>query len=499
MNVTKVLYYNWAPYFEQPMIGGGVSIYCRNLIDYLSKQTDYQINFLYAGFDYRFFRKHPYIKRVYNQRHSHIPTFSIVNSPVPSPAKLSWEAPLANIENPVLEKCFKQFLTEFGPFQVIHFHNLEGITANCLKLAKESGAKVVFSLHNYWAVCPEVNLWQMDSSPCNNYLEGRACVSCISEIVIVDLELTVRKLYHLGSLLGLKRQSLPVLLCEKIYRNLYGRIWYQLKVRSKPLLSNQLDIVGKELPQLAGLYRQRRQEIVSMINRYVDVALSVSERTASIYKQYGVNPERLITQYIGTQAIKFQAPANNPTSYTPGQPFQLIYMGPSSKYKGFYFLLEQLRSLPEEELSYLDLVIASQITDAGELAMSAQYKGRLLSLAQSVHRFRFYPGYKYEDIPTMLDGIHLGIVPPLWEDNLPQVTFELLACRVPVLCSNLGGAQEFVRHPAFIFDPAKKGDFQHKLRTIRENPHLLNEFWQEARPVKAVEQEIKELSNIYIS
>ncbi|MGL4619246.1 MAG: glycosyltransferase, partial [Chroococcidiopsis sp.] len=84
-----------------------------------------------------------------------------------------------------------------------------------------------------------------------------------------------------------------------------------------------------------------------------------------------------------------------------------------------------------------------------------------------------------------------------WEDNLPQVTFELLACRVPVLCSNRGGAQEFVRHPAFIFDPGKKGDFQQKLSTIRENPHLLTEFWQEARTVRSLEQHFQELIEVY--
>ena len=96
----------------------------------------------------------------------------------------------------------------------------------------------------------------------------------------------------------------------------------------------------------------------------------------------------------------------------------------------------------------------------------------------------------------MLDGIHLGVVPPL-EDNLPQVTFELLACRIPVLCSNRGGAQEFIRHPAFIFDPAKPGDFQDKLRTIRENPHLLTEFWQKARPIQSLEQHFKQLTVVY--
>ncbi len=172
-------------------------------------------------------------------------------------------------------------------------------------------------------------------------------------------------------------------------------------------------------------------------------------------------------------------------------------MGSPRKDKGFYFLLEELRSLPEAELRSLDLVIACRVTDILELTRAFEHKGQLLSLAQSLHSFRYYPGYKYENIPNIVDGVHLGVVPPLWEDNLPQVTFELLACRVPVLCSNRGGAQEFVRHPAFIFDPAKEGDFQSKLRTIRENPHLLTEFWKEARLAKPIEQHFKELVEIY--
>jgi len=207
----------------------------------------------------------------------------------------------------------------------------------------------------------------------------------------------------------------------------------------------------------------------------------------------------LATQYIGSKATQFPVPTNNPRAYSPGEPFQLIYMGPSRKDKGFYFLLEQLRSLPESELSNLELVIASKITEVAEMAMAVEQKGQLLSLAQSLHRFRYYPGYSYENIPSMLNGIHLGVVPPLWEDNLPQVTFELLACRVPVMCSNRGGAQEFVRHPAFIFDPGIEGDFQSKLRTIRENPHLLTEFWNKARQSVPIEQHLKELSEVYHS
>lgn len=493
----RVLYYNWVPYFEDPIDGGGVSVYCRNLIDYLVQKNNYQVSFLYSGYEYTYLSKHPHIKQVRNQRHSEVPTFSLVNSPIAAPSHLSFNDPIGNVQNTELEKCFQQFLAEQKPFQIIHFHNLEGLTANCLKIAKESGARVVFSLHNYWAVCPQVNLWQWENRPCSNYFEGRACVSCLTGKVDLDTEINLKKLNHLGSLLGQNKQALPLKLVRKIYSSFYRKVWNKFISLTKSPLKGALEVTGSELPQHASLYRHRRQEIVSSINRYVDVALSVSKRTTSIYQQYGVDSKRLTTQYIGSKAAHFQAPSNNPAAYSPGQPFQLIYMGQATKFKGFYFFLEELCSLPQGELSSLDLVMASRIDDPIELELALEQKGRLLSLAQSLHRLRYYPGYKYENIPSMLDGIHLGVVPPLWEDNLPQVTFELLACRVPVLCSNRGGAQEFVRHPAFIFDPDKAGDFQHKLRTIRENPHLLAEFWQEAQLVKPIEQHFKELVEIY--
>jgi glycosyltransferase involved in cell wall biosynthesis len=85
----------------------------------------------------------------------------------------------------------------------------------------------------------------------------------------------------------------------------------------------------------------------------------------------------------------------------------------------------------------------------------------------------------------------------LWEDNLPQVALEFLGCRVPVLCSDRGGAQEFVRHPAFIFEADADGDFRSKLRGIRDNPDLLTEFWGVARLPKSVEQHFGELEQIY--
>lgn len=493
----RVLYYNWDSYFKKTNHGGGVSVYCKNLIDYLAHKDGWKVEFLYSGSEYSYFQKNPYIRQVNNNCHPHVPTFSIVNSPIPAPSHFAFDDPIGNVKNQILENCFQKFLETQTPFDIIHFHNLEGLTANCLRIAKESGARVVFSLHNYWAVCPQVNLWKLENSHCSDYLDGRGCIACLPGNLDLDLELSLRKLNHLGSLVYLNEQALPLKLFKRFYTIYHYKIWRRLKALTKSPLHKPLEISGSKLPQQAKLYRDRREEIVSSINRYVDVALSVSERSASIYRHYGIEPDKLTTQYIGSKATQFQVPVNKIAKYSPGEPFRLIYMGHSRKDKGFYFLLEELRSLSEEELRSLELVIASRITDYFELTMAAKQKGQLLSLAQSLHRLMYYPGYAYENIPKLLDGIHLGVVPPLWEDNLPQVTFELLACRIPVLCSNRGGAQEFIRHPAFIFDPAKPGDFQDKLRTIQQNPHLLTEFWQKARPVQSLEQHFQDLTRVY--
>lgn len=45
---------------------------------------------------------------------------------------------------------FAKFIKEFGPFDVIHFNNMEGISINVLKLKKIfPNTKFIVSIHNY--------------------------------------------------------------------------------------------------------------------------------------------------------------------------------------------------------------------------------------------------------------------------------------------------------------------------------------------------------------
>jgi glycosyltransferase involved in cell wall biosynthesis len=471
----RVLYYNWAPYFAEPLVGGGVSIYCRNLLDHLhAAGGDYEPTFLYAGFDYSDRPGPPSVRRVDNPRHPGVPTFTMVDSPVAAPALLSFYDPDGHVRCAAVEACFAGFLAAQEPFDIVHFHNLEGLTAACLEVATGAGARVVFSLHNYWTVCPQVQLWQFDDHPCTDYLEGRGCVACLPDAVENDRILAERRA-------GLAPRYEPTAGAGD---------------GSGPL-SVPVVLDGPGLPQLAPRYRRRRHDIVDLVNRHVDVAVSVSERSSEVLASYGVSRDVLATIYIGTRATEFAVPPGNPAPYRPGDPFRLVYVGESRRDKGFFHLLDELRALPAAALRTLHLTVACRMNDPAELRMAEAGRGRLLSLAESLGSLAYHPGYAYDDLPALLAGQHLGVVPALWEDNLPQVALELLACRVPVLCSTRGGAREFVRHDAFVFDPATPGDLGRRLLAVRERPNLLAAFWSEAREPRTVEAHFDDLLAVY--
>jgi glycosyltransferase involved in cell wall biosynthesis len=491
-----VLYYNWAPYFHDPIVGGGISVYLRNLLDHVHEHpSDYTASFLYSGFDYTLASPRLRARKVRNARHPGMRTFSLVNSPVPAPSFLSFSNPAGSVSNRDLEECFRRFLQRAGPFRIIHFHSLEGLTATCLRTAKESGAKVVLTLHNYWAVCPQVQLWQFESQPCTDFLQGRACVSCLTDRVETELALTHRRL-NKGRTLPPNTDPSPVVkvVASARFPSSRGHLG-RSRTASNPLQAPFV-LHGGQLPQLADRYRQRRDDIVDLINQNVDLALSVSRRTTEIHTRYGLEPRLLATQSIGTKATEFAAQATEATGYD-GTTLRMAYLGESRRDKGFFFLLDELRRLPKEDLGRIDLLLACRVTDPSELRMAAVGRGRLLSLAQSLNLLSYRPGYAPTDLPRIVTGVHLGVVPALWEDNLPQVALELLGCRIPVLCSSRGGAQEYVRHPAFVFDPGKDGDFTAKLRNIMNHPGLLHDFWRLARLPKSMGQHVAELTSVY--
>jgi len=133
----KILYYNWVQFDDPEKRGGGVSVYLRNLIGQLVKQK-LDVYFLCSGLSYNFFKNDTYIRRTKNIFGNNCRTFEIVNSRVMSPGHFSFHTIKDAIENREMTEVFYEFLKENGPFDVIHFHNLEGISTTTFHFVHKS-------------------------------------------------------------------------------------------------------------------------------------------------------------------------------------------------------------------------------------------------------------------------------------------------------------------------------------------------------------------------
>ncbi len=83
--------------------------------------------------------------------------------------------------NPAVEKMFGEFVGSWRP-DVVHFHHLLGLSFGCPRLAKEAGAAVVFTLHDYWLLCLRGGgqRFQDDGRVCER-IDPSECAVCVAE------------------------------------------------------------------------------------------------------------------------------------------------------------------------------------------------------------------------------------------------------------------------------------------------------------------------------
>jgi glycosyltransferase involved in cell wall biosynthesis len=195
---------------------------------------------------------------------------------------------------------------------------------------------------------------------------------------------------------------------------------------------------------------------------------------------FGINPEKVQTLYIGTRFAEPDrgsrvggcGPEEGPGTALPGpqaeQPgtLRIAYLGYMRRDKGFYFYLKALEKMPAALARRLGLVFAAKVSD------ERAYR-RVKRVAHRFAAVTFYDGYTHAQLPRILSGVDLGVVPVLWEDNLPQVALECVASGIPVLTSDRGGARELLDCPDLVFRAGSYRDFYARLRAVLDDPDLL--------------------------
>jgi len=463
----KILYYNWLPFDNAKNEGGGVNVYQRNLIEEMLKSPDNEICFISSGWKHNPLKSSAYIKKTKNVFGEKVKSFEIINSPVMAPAYIIYNKIDVFLDDMVGLKLFMQFVEQHGPFDVIHLNNIEGLSNNILKI-KEScpNTRIVLSLHNYVMICPMVNLFHPHGERvCYDFDNGRECAKCAT------CRTGHREYIHAV------RRYLADKINIKIIVNLLS---YLFKFRSKKYVSPVMLSSDHDFARYRG-------KNVGLVNKYVDCALAVSERVREIAIKHGINEKIIKTSYIGT---KFAESALSRSVIGPdNMPFTICYLGYARIDKGFWFLINALSKLPPGISSNIKVKLAVANIDKDK----EYIKNTLSNFCDVV----YIDGYSHSDLPTILSDVHLGVVPVLWEDNLPQVAIEMVAHGVPILCSDFGGASELCRSENFKFNGGNEQEFLEKLTNIVKQPTLLENYWESHTGLVSMKRHVEELMSIY--
>ncbi|QDB78475.1 glycosyltransferase [Georgenia sp. 311] len=79
-----------------------------------------------------------------------------------------------NWYNPAVEADFRAWLAEVRP-DVVHLHSLQTLGGSLVRAAKESGAAVVVTMHDFWWVCARQFLATADLTPCSVVVSCGTC------------------------------------------------------------------------------------------------------------------------------------------------------------------------------------------------------------------------------------------------------------------------------------------------------------------------------------
>lgn len=549
----RIVLVNWAKVWDGATLGGGVNGYCQALALSLVRRG-HDVVSLCGGTTCTPDPRDPTLPGPCEvRRHPDwlgVRVFEVVNSPVLAPSLPQFRDPLAETASPELEACVGDLLRFVAP-DIVHFHNIEGFSAGCVSAARRSGAAILFSLHNYQPVCPQVYLMRHHREPCFSFDSGHACENCIDAPDPAE-ERHRRLLTVLPS-----APKEPVPAERPAHEPVLGRLFFELGtlVRSKPapppppapaaspgIAADSEAAVNAPLPppdddsrgktrflqgelqprrwpspldpewqplantptpdpptsKAPNAYAARRGAMVKMLSG-CDRVLAVSEFVRAKYQALGVDPRVLQTLHIGSRAGEVAArhaelifdPPPFDASQGPPRPIRLVFMGFNHWYKGLSMLADSLELLTPEYLRKIDLSVFALGGESIEWRFR-RMEPRLASL-------KIGHGYEYHDIPWICGGRDLGLVPSVWWDNAPQTVFEFFACGLPILGADLGGIPDFVKHGhnGLLFRGNDRFDLARRFVEVIRDPSILPRLRANVRPPKGIDDHAAELERLY--
>jgi len=299
--------------------------------------------------------------------------------------------------------------------KILHIHTLMGLDKELIAAAKELNIKTIFTSHDYFGICPKVNLIDLQGNICKEYNNGENCITCnrngYSNFLVHFMQsrtyrylknsVIIKKLRaHKQKLIIKKNHSLTKLeqIDEKKNNNNNSSACEYVKLRKNYIdIINSLDFIHYN----SSVAKETYEKYIDNVNSKV---LNISHSN------------------IKDNRIKKISDIKNPLKIT--------YIGSIEKYKGLYFLLDVLRKLFKNDIKQWDLNIYGKNVN--------------INIDEFMGKVNIKGTYVYSELELLFKNTDVLIVPSIWYETFGYIALEAFSYGVPVIITDLVGFKDMI-------------------------------------------------------
>nr|WP_307990859.1 glycosyltransferase [uncultured Niameybacter sp.] len=308
----------------------------------------------------------------------------------------------ASYNNKEIEPDFIRYLQEVNP-DIVHFHAIQGLGVNLIKLAKLKGYATIVTIHDWWWLCPNYFMADIQYKQCmQKHIDINKCYECISKDIIKIKKKTSK--WDTNIDLFLQKRSTILKEALEIY-------------------TDQVLCVSEYILQYFCIYNQFNTNI--SINKN-----GVEE--PKVLKEYTTNTEKTIVFGFlgGTSELKGYKIVKDAFDSIKNSQCELRIYGVSSKSpKSIKKLYNYLK---EKNIQQIWNKIKS-------------YRKILKEQKQSTN-IKYFPYFSQDEKNRIFSEIDILIANTIVKESSSLVVREALSRNIPVIISKSGGPEEVVKH-----------------------------------------------------
>ena len=286
---------------------------------------------------------------------------------------------------------FEKVLKNFMP-DIVHIGHLNHLSTSIPLVAQKNSIPVVYTLHDYWVMCPRGQFMQMFPedpddprqlwAACDGQENEKCALRCYAR--------------YFSGLNGDNQTDVN-----------YWKNWVDRRMRHIKKVCEAVDLF---IAPAKYLYKRYREDFGIPENKMV-------------YLDYGFDLSRLSNRV-----------------RVSGKSFTFGYIGTHIPAKGIHHLLEAF----------------GKVSGCPVLKIWGRSSGQetetLKNFARNLpggagERVQWIAEYKNQKIvPDVFNHVDAIVVPSIWVENSPLVIHEAIQARVPVITANIGGMSEYIHH-----------------------------------------------------